>query len=163
KIYGEVFKDWKKIKEDELVDFASALNGAKAVLCSDMFFSHMDNLIMPGRGVNMGDGWETKRSRKEGNRDWVIIRLAHKGGINKMSAVFPVMDYDALIDAADEKWVECTEEDWLEAFSHHPKIGNVDALKEKFADTAEWASGEQAGVQTATENIIHALSKANSE
>nr|MBK9652095.1 hypothetical protein [Bacteroidota bacterium] len=48
-----------------------------------MFFSHMDNLIMPGRGVNMGDGWETKRNRTPNNRDWVIVRLAHKGKIHK--------------------------------------------------------------------------------
>ncbi|MEO6723492.1 MAG: allantoicase, partial [Ferruginibacter sp.] len=53
-------------------------------LCNDMFFSHMDNLIMPGRGVNMGDGWETKRNRNPGNKDWVIVRLAHRGTIDKI-------------------------------------------------------------------------------
>ncbi|REJ82895.1 MAG: allantoicase [Bacteroidetes bacterium] len=84
KVYGEVFKDWSKVKNDEVIDLASALNGAKAVLCNDMFFSHMDNLLMPGRGVNMGDGWETKRNRTPGNRDWVIIRLGHKGRIQKI-------------------------------------------------------------------------------
>lgn len=62
KIYGEVFKDWSKVAS-EMVDLAAAANGAKSVLCNDMFFSHMDNLIMPDRGVNMGDGWETKRNR----------------------------------------------------------------------------------------------------
>lgn len=41
-----------------MIDLAAAVNGAKSVLCNDMFFSHMDNLIMPGRGINMGDGWE---------------------------------------------------------------------------------------------------------
>ena len=39
---------------------------------------------MPGRGINMGDGWETKRNRTPGNRDWVIIRLAHRGVIEKI-------------------------------------------------------------------------------
>jgi allantoicase len=43
----------------------------------------MDNLIMPGRGVNMGDGWETKRNRTPNNKDWVIVKLAHKGSIQK--------------------------------------------------------------------------------
>jgi allantoicase len=84
KVYGEVFKDWSKVKPDELIDLAAASNGAKSVLCNDMFFSHMDNLIMPGRGVNMGDGWETKRNRTPGNRDWVIVKLAHKGTIEKI-------------------------------------------------------------------------------
>lgn len=85
KVYGEVFKDWSTVDEKKLIDLAAAFNGAKAVLCNDMFFSHMDNLIMPGRGKNMGDGWETKRNRTPGNRDWVIVRLAHKGFVDKIS------------------------------------------------------------------------------
>jgi allantoicase len=84
KVYGEVYKDWTKLKPSEIIDLAAASNGAKSVLCNDMFFSHMDNLIMPGRGVNMGDGWETKRNRTPNNRDWVIVRLAHAGLINRI-------------------------------------------------------------------------------
>lgn len=84
KVYGEVFKNWDVVKPDELVNLAAAANGAKSVLCNDMFFSHMDNLIMPGRGVNMGDGWETKRNRTPNNRDWVIVKLAHRGEIKKI-------------------------------------------------------------------------------
>ena len=84
KVYGEVFKDWKLINREEIIDLATALNGGKSILCNDMFFSHMDNLIMPGRGINMGDGWETKRNRTPNNRDWVIVRLAHKGIIEKI-------------------------------------------------------------------------------
>jgi allantoicase len=84
KVYGEVYKNWNVVKADEQVDLAAAANGAKSVLCNDMFFSHMDNLIMPGRGVNMGDGWETKRNRTPNNRDWVIVKLAHKGDIKKI-------------------------------------------------------------------------------
>ena len=84
KVYGEVFKNWDVVEENELIDLAAAVNGAKSILCNDMFFSHMDNLIMPGRGINMGDGWETKRNRTPNNKDWVIVRLAHKGSIEKI-------------------------------------------------------------------------------
>jgi len=83
RVYGEVQRDWSRVKPDEVVDLAAAQNGALAIQCNDMFFSHMNNLIMPGRGVNMGDGWETKRNRTPNNRDWVIVRLAHKGVIQK--------------------------------------------------------------------------------
>ncbi len=83
RVYGEVQRDWSSVKPDEIVDLAAAQNGALAVQCNDMFFSHMNNLIMPDRGVNMGDGWETKRNRTPNNRDWVIVRLAHKGIIRK--------------------------------------------------------------------------------
>jgi allantoicase len=82
KVYGEVYKDWNA-PINKQIDLAAAMNGARAILCNDMFFSHMDNLIMPGRGINMGDGWETKRNRTPGNKDWVIVRLAHKGVIDR--------------------------------------------------------------------------------
>ena len=39
-----------------------------------MFFGSRDNLIMPGRAANMGDGWETRRRRGPGH-DWAIVRL----------------------------------------------------------------------------------------
>jgi allantoicase len=84
KVYGEVFKNWAAVKSGEMVDLTAAVNGGKSVLCNDMFFSHMDNLLMPGRGVNMGDGWETKRNRTPNNRDWVVVRLAHPGLIKKI-------------------------------------------------------------------------------
>lgn len=84
KVYGEVYKDWSIVDGREVMNLAEATNGAKAILCNDMFFSHMENLLMPGRGINMGDGWETKRSRVPKNRDWVIVRLAHKGEIEKI-------------------------------------------------------------------------------
>lgn len=84
KIYGVVKKDFTKIPTGALLDLAAAQNGGKAVVCNDMFFSHMDNLLMPGRGANMGDGWETKRNRTPNNKDWVVIRLAAKGKIKKI-------------------------------------------------------------------------------
>lgn len=89
RVYGEVKRDWSQATvgathaSPVLVDLAAAQNGALSIQCNDMFFSHMNNLIMPGRGVNMGDGWETKRNRTPNNRDWVIVRLAHKGTIQK--------------------------------------------------------------------------------
>lgn len=84
KVYGEVQKNWDTVDRSELIDLASALNGAKSILCNDMFFSHMDNLLMPGKGMDMGDGWETKRNRTPNNRDWVIVRLAKKGTIHNL-------------------------------------------------------------------------------
>jgi allantoicase len=84
KVFGEVHKEWETIDASETINLAAAVNGAKAVLCNDMFFSHMENLIMPGRGINMGDGWETKRNRTAGNSDWVIVRLAHKGVVERV-------------------------------------------------------------------------------
>lgn len=81
--YGKVIKDWSAVAANDIVDLAAAINGAQAIVCNDMFFSAMSNLIMPGRGVNMGDGWETKRNRTPNNRDWVVVKLATAGNIKK--------------------------------------------------------------------------------
>jgi len=59
------------------------VNGGRAIACNDEHFGVMGNLLNPGRGVNMGDGWETARRRTPGN-DWVIIALGHKGTVNNI-------------------------------------------------------------------------------
>ncbi len=87
KIYGEGQPNWNNFADGELIDLAAAENGGCSVGCSDMFFSPKDNLIMPGRGVNMGDGWETKRRRgheTDGGYDWNIVKLATKGSVKKV-------------------------------------------------------------------------------
>jgi allantoicase len=83
KVYGQVHVDWSLYDKTSRLDLASANLGAKSVLCNDMFFSHMDNLIMPNRGADMGDGWETKRNRTLNNRDWLVVKLAREGRINQ--------------------------------------------------------------------------------
>ena len=83
RVYGIVVPDWSKQKADELVDLAAVENGGVPLSCSDMFFSSMNNLIMPGRAENMGDGWETKRRRGPGY-DWIILELGLPGTIKKI-------------------------------------------------------------------------------
>ncbi|WP_310558374.1 allantoicase [Flavobacterium sp.] len=84
RVYGEVFKNWDAVAATQEIDLAAAINGGQAIACNDMFFSDMSNLIMPNRGANMGDGWETKRNRTPNNRDWVILKLAHKGTVDRI-------------------------------------------------------------------------------
>jgi allantoicase len=83
RVYGTVVPDWTKLKSGEVVDLAAIENGGVALACSDMFFSSMNNLIMPGRAENMGDGWETKRRRGPGN-DWIILKLGLPGVVRKV-------------------------------------------------------------------------------
>lgn len=66
-----------------IFDLAATVNGGVAVKCSDQHFGTKDNLLLPGRGVDMGDGWETKRSRGE-HIDWAIIRLGIPGIIERL-------------------------------------------------------------------------------
>ena len=83
--------------------------------------------------------------------------------VNRMLVFFPADDLVELLEDAEEQWYECSEEDWKEAFAHHPKIGDVESLKKKFASTLQWASGEQSGVSTASIETIKALARGNLE
>jgi 2-oxo-4-hydroxy-4-carboxy-5-ureidoimidazoline decarboxylase len=83
--------------------------------------------------------------------------------IEKMMDAPPAEDLVDLEETAEEKWWECSERDWLQAFEHHPKIGDINSLKEKYANTVEWASNEQSGVNVASDEILIALAKANDD
>ena len=78
-----------------------------------------------------------------------------------MLPFIPADDMIELMEDAEEQWWQCTEEDWKEAFSHHPKIGDVESLAKKFASAAQWASGEQSGVNAASKETIEALAESN--
>jgi 2-oxo-4-hydroxy-4-carboxy-5-ureidoimidazoline decarboxylase len=82
---------------------------------------------------------------------------------DKLLKVFPFRDKTHLQQKAKEKWAEISENDWLEAFSLHPKIGDINSLKKKFAGTAAWASNEQSGMNNASDSVIDALAKENQE
>lgn len=265
-------------------DLASLAAGGLAMACSDMFFSPMNNLLLPGRAEHMGQGWETRRSRPPG-KDWVIVRLGQPGEVdtievdtNHFKGNYPdrcavdalywpdapphaltrsddwteivsstklqahdqrmfevkepgpwthvrlriepdggvsrlrvygrpatrrpgaddpllsglaALDEDAaqaaflrccgserwasamvqarpfasrteLYGVAESTWWGLGDGDWKEAFAHHPKIGaDVDKLREKFAATADWSAGEQAGVSGASEETLAALAQGN--
>ncbi|MFT5115772.1 MAG: allantoicase [Parasphingorhabdus sp.] len=74
---------WSDLAKDEVVDLAASLNGGVALACNDEHFGVMNNLLAPGRGVNMGDGWETRRRREPGH-DWVIVKLGHSGSLQSV-------------------------------------------------------------------------------
>lgn len=87
RVHGEVLLDWKAIAaKNEPVDLAAAENGGLVIACNDMHFGSRHNLIMPGRAVNMGEGWETRRKRglKGGEHDWAIVQFGHRGTISKI-------------------------------------------------------------------------------
>ena len=73
----------------------------------------------------------------------------------------PFADWAAVKAAADETWWELDREDWLEAFSHHPRIGDIDTLRARFASTGAWASGEQSGVDSASDEVLGGLAEGN--
>lgn len=73
----------------------------------------------------------------------------------------PFADWPALRLAADQIWLGLEREDWLEAFAHHPKIGDIDSLRARFATTKNWSEGEQSGVDGASEEVLAGLASGN--
>ncbi|KAH0490438.1 hypothetical protein TgHK011_001906 [Trichoderma gracile] len=82
RLYGHAVPVFPEDK-DAVFDLAAAQNGGIAVSCSDQHFGSKDNLLLPGRGKDMGDGWETKRSRGKGHIDWTIVKLGAPGYIQE--------------------------------------------------------------------------------
>ncbi|PSH68889.1 allantoicase [Phyllobacterium brassicacearum] len=78
RVYGQPSLDTSTIN-GSAVDLASSLLGGRIVAMSNAHYGHQ-RLLAPGRGVNMGDGWETRRRREPGN-DWIIVKLAARGTI----------------------------------------------------------------------------------
>jgi allantoicase len=67
----------------EMIDLASSLSGARILGFSDAHYGRFNRLLAPGRGENMGDGWETRRRREPGN-DWIVIALGARGAIERV-------------------------------------------------------------------------------
>ncbi|NNH86385.1 allantoicase [Acinetobacter terrae] len=81
RVYGEV---QIQVKDGtQTLDLLALENGGRVIAYSDAHFGHPRNLINPGRGINMGDGWETKRRRAPGF-DWCILALGQSGHIEKI-------------------------------------------------------------------------------
>lgn len=81
--YGRVVVDWSKVDCKQLVDLAAIANGGRPIACSNQHWGSPMKVLFPGRGVNMGDGWETRRLREPGS-DWAIFALGHRGRIRKI-------------------------------------------------------------------------------
>ena len=64
RVFGEVVVDWTRAASGgRTVDLASIKNGGLVLAASDVHYGATDNMLMPGRAKNMGDGWETRRRR----------------------------------------------------------------------------------------------------
>jgi allantoicase len=134
RVYGDV-KAAPLRDGNATFDLAAIESGGYSVVCSDMFFGHRQNLIMPGRSTHMGNGWETKRRRGPGH-DWTIIRLAQTGVVESVEldtdhykgnapdscmlecCFAPDASSDALTDPAME-WIEIVPKSKLQPHTRH--------------------------------------------
>ncbi len=83
--------------------------------------------------------------------------------VDGMLARRPFGAPDAALRAADEAWAPLGEADWMEAFSHHPRIGETRAAAVQDARAAGWSAGEQAGVARTPATVREQLAEVNRE
>jgi 2-oxo-4-hydroxy-4-carboxy-5-ureidoimidazoline decarboxylase len=75
----------------------------------------------------------------------------------------PFHTLDALLAEAEDAWWSLEPDDWLEAFAHHPRIGERAGAAPQDARGAAWSAGEQAGAAGAAAGVQDALAAANRE
>ncbi|MEM9328773.1 MAG: 2-oxo-4-hydroxy-4-carboxy-5-ureidoimidazoline decarboxylase [Bacteroidota bacterium] len=73
----------------------------------------------------------------------------------------PYESNEHLLDSAQEVWAQCTDKDFLEAFDHHPKIGDLNTLKAKYANTSSLAASEQGDMAEVSLDTLKALQQQN--
>lgn len=83
RIHGTPDVGAARVDANGWIDLASALNGARALAANNEHFGCAANLLLPGRGRDMGDGWETRRRREPGH-DWAIVALGRRGEIESV-------------------------------------------------------------------------------
>jgi allantoicase len=83
RLFGEVRYNWKQFNSGEIIELSSLKLGGSILAYNNAHYGDVSALLSDGRGKTMGDGWETRRRREPGN-DWIIIKLAQKGNIEKI-------------------------------------------------------------------------------
>jgi allantoicase len=83
RVWGRVAPDWSRVGPDAVVDLLAMANGGRGIIANDEHFGRVENLTAPGRGADMGDGWETRRRREPGH-DWAILELGTFGRIEEV-------------------------------------------------------------------------------
>jgi allantoicase len=138
RVHGDVVPHPRWLgRPDAEVDLAALEHGAKVVRCNDMFFGSRHNLVLPGPSTHMGDGWETRRSRKEAP-DWAIVELAAIGHVDRLEVdtshfkgnfpescavhgamLAPGASDDALASMPESAWREVLARTKLQAHTRH--------------------------------------------
>lgn len=99
----------------------------------------------------------------EAARDVLTRACGSSRWVDRMMARRPFGSNRKLLFAARIEWFGLTEADWLEAFSHHPRIGDRAALEARFPKTHALSSNEQANVGFVRDEVLTALALGNND
>ena len=83
--------------------------------------------------------------------------------VDYMTEKLPFASEKKLLSEAESVWQNCMKEDWIEAFSYHPKIGDIENLEKKFASTSKWAEQEQGEMDNSNKEIVQQFARLNQQ
>jgi len=143
RVYGTFHRNWQAEDFGLEHDLLAAENGGVPIFANDEHFGVLGNIMAPGRGINMGDGWETRRRREPGN-DWCIVALGHVGEVSKilvdtahfkgnypsgvMLQAARIEDGAADLPTASQHWTELMPKQGLSADAEHTFESEVEAV-----------------------------------
>jgi OHCU decarboxylase len=111
---------------------------------------------------NIGNGLERLNSLPaEAASTELVNCCGSRRWAEQLSEHRPFVDLAALLEQADRIWWSLDQEDWLEAFRSHPKIGERKTNVAAAARSRKWSEGEQAGARGASQETMDALAEAN--
>ena len=83
RVYGQPQCAWQRHDPAGVHELSSITNGGRIIGYNDAHYGSPWVILAPGRGENMGDGWETRRRREPGN-DWIVIALGATGVVERI-------------------------------------------------------------------------------
>ncbi len=83
RVYGEPVPAWEGKDRSAVHELSLVNNGGRIVAYNNAHYGSVWTMLTSGRGINMGDGWETRRRREPGH-DWIIVRLGAAGIVEKI-------------------------------------------------------------------------------
>ncbi len=83
--------------------------------------------------------------------------------IDAMVAARPYASAQSLLTQGEATWLQMQEPDWLAAFAGHPRIGDVESLDKRFANTRSTAAHEQQGAAAADRQVLEDLLQCNQQ
>ena len=83
RVYGEPLCEWKRHDPKGVHELSSITNGGRIIGYNDAHYGNPWVILAPSRGINMGDGWETRRRREPGN-DWIMVQLGAPGVVERI-------------------------------------------------------------------------------
>ena len=83
RVYGKPVGEWNSSDPNGYQELSAVVNGGNIVGYNDAHYGDPWVMLAPGRGINMGDGWETRRRREPGN-DWIVISLGAPGIVERI-------------------------------------------------------------------------------